>query len=259
MMSLITAVWLSSVVLIGGPEMKTPTADPSGQHADELKAQIDAAIEKDDIDEVVNLSIHAIWVTALAICREAGIPAPRLVGLSQLRRFLAFRDACDAHLETAADHRVSFAREAFEAIAMVEAQLRVSSPTLGGTKAGDAARLLLLGKRLGHSDVMLAMVTSGIWKDYGEALLSIHNMGTHRRGFVPEWEKAFLPVAVEYCSGKAKVPLASLRRHAEKWDAREREAGRDHGLPESDKGIDDGLKRMESTGRLIIPGRQKGN
>jgi hypothetical protein len=238
--------------------MKTPTSDPSGQHADELKAQIDAAIEKEDIDEVVNLSIHATWVTAVAICQEAGIPAPRLVGLSQLGRFLAFRDACDAHLEKATDHRITFAREAFEAIAMVEAQLRVSCPTLGGAMEGDAARLLLLGKRLGHSDIMLAMVTSGIWKDYGEALLSIHNTGSYRRGFVPKWESAFLPVAIEYCSGKAKVPLADLRRHAEKWAASEVASGRNPEFPGTEKGVLDGLKRMESSGRLIIPGRREG-
>lgn len=233
--------------------MKTPMPDPVGQHADHLQLQIDAAIANGDTDEIVTLSVHAIFVTAVRICREAGLQAPRLVGLSQLGCFLAFRDACDRHLEMAVDHRVSFAREAFEAIAMLEAELRTRSPTQAETK-GDAARLLLLGKRLGHSDLMLGIVTAGIWKEYGEALRTLNDRGAHLRARVPTWEVAFMPAAASFCEGKEKVTLGGLVAEARRWAAAEIAAGRNPGLPGTDDGIKQGLKRMEKRG-LSIPGR----
>jgi len=233
--------------------MKTPMPDPVGQHADHLQSLIDAATEKGDADEIVNLSVCAIDVTALAICREAGVPAPRPVGQSQLSRFLACRDACDAHLETAVDHRVSFARDAFEAIAVLEAELRTRSPTQA-EKKGDAARLLLLGKRLGHSELMLGIVAAGIWKEYGEALRTLNDRGAHLKERVPTWEVAFMPAAASFCEGKEKVTLGGLVAEARRWAAAEIAAGRNPGLPGTDDGIKSGLKRMEKRG-LSIPGR----
>lgn len=233
--------------------MKKPTPDPVGQHADQLQPQIDAAIEKGDANEFVNLSVRATYVTALAICRDAGIPPPRPAGLTQLSLFLAFRDACDAHLERGVDDRVSFAREAFDAIATVEAELRARSPTSIGAK-GDTARLLLLGARLGRADVMLELVRTGRWKEFQEALRSLHDRGAHLRGRVPTWEEAFMPAAALFCEGKKKVTLGQLVTEARRWADSKIAAHENPSLPITDDGIKAGLRRMESRG-LSIPGR----
>lgn len=232
--------------------MKMPTPDPVGQDANVLRPKIEAAMERGDVNEAVNLSVQATFLTAIAICRDVGIPAPRPrdTGLESLCG--AFRDACDAHLATDEDFRVTCARDAFDAIAMVETALKARVSHVGSE--GDTARLLLLGGRLGHADVMLGLVTSGLLAEYGVAVHALYNRGAHLRNRLPDWEVSFQPVAQAFCTGKNKVSLGALVLEARRWGEAERDAGRNPGIPATDGGITAGLKRMEARG-LSIPGR----
>ena len=47
--------------------MRMPTPDPVGQYADALRPEIDAAVERGDVNESVNLSVRATFLTAIAI------------------------------------------------------------------------------------------------------------------------------------------------------------------------------------------------
>lgn len=238
--------------------MKMRTPDPVGEDADALRPDIKAAVDREAWSEAVILSVRATFLTAVNIADTCGILAPRTRNSSLLNLCRLFRDACQHHLTTVEDDsRVIIARDAFDAIAACQAVLQERGDNLPPGEL--VARLLLLGSRLGQADVMLGLVTTGIWKEYGEAVSRLQNIGAHLRERVPNWEAAFLPVAVAYCAGKQKVHLAELRRHAQKWATTERAAGNNPGLPATDKGVDDGLKRMESSGRLKIPGRTGGN
>jgi hypothetical protein len=242
----------------GEAVMKMPKPDPAGRLAARLSPRLDAALKQGDLNTVVSLALDVTYRTAVEICQAAGIPDPRPSDPALSSRCRAFQDACDAHLAKGDDHRVLIAREAFVATALAEAELRPRGPTVAGSNV-DPARIFLLGSQFGQASSAIGWITSGTLTEYGEAIRSRHNTGAGRRGIVPKWETDFLPVAVEYCSGKDKVPLADLRRHAEKWAAREVKAGKNPELPGTEKGILDGLKRMESSGRLRIPGRPRGN
>jgi hypothetical protein len=234
--------------------MKNPTPDPVGHHADQMMPQIEDAIAKGDVNEIVNLAMRAIYLTAIAICEDAGVPIRLPSGQSQLRKYRALRDACDAHLEENDDERVAIACEAFVAIAVAESTLRSRSPT-SDKKAGDDARILLAGAQLGQVDAMLGMVRTGQLQQYGEAVFRLQKIGAHLRGRVPTWEEAFMPAAASFCEGKEKVTLGALVAEARRWAAALIVAGRGPGLPSTDDGIKAGLKRMELRG-LSIPGRK---
>ena len=233
--------------------MKNPTPDPVGHHADQMMPQIEDAIAKGDVNEIVNLAMRAIYLTAIAICEDAGVPIRLPSGQSQLRKYRALRDACDAHLEENDDERVAIACEAFVAIAVAESTLRSRSPT-SDKKAEDDARILLAGAQLGQVDAMLGMVRTGQLQQYGEAVFRLQKIGAHLRGRVPSWEEAFMPAAQAFCRGKPKVTLGALVVEARRWAAAEIAANRNPGLPGTDHGIKNGLKRMEKR-ELSIPGR----
>lgn len=233
--------------------MKMPTPDPVGQDADALRPDIEAAIERGDVNDALNISVRATFMTALAICRSVGMEAPRPRDTSLASVCRAFRDACD--MRTAAqgdDFRVTCAREAFDAIAMVQSAL--SAMATSTDAEGDVARLLLLGGRLGHADVMLGLVTTGLWDEYGAAVHALYERGAHLRDRVPDWEDGFMPIAKSFCAGKAKVTYGALVQRARDWRDAEIAAGRNPGLPATDDGIKAGLKRMQRRG-LTVPGK----
>ena len=234
--------------------MKKPTPDPVGHHADQLRPQIEDAIAKGDVNEIVNLAMRATYLTAIAICEDAGVPMRLPSDQSQRRKYRALRDACDAHLEANDDERVAIAREAFVAIAVAESTLRARSPTRN-KKAGDAARILLAGAQLGQVDAMLGMVRSGQLQQYDEAVFRLQKIGAHLSGRVPPWEEAFMPAAASFCEGKKKVTLGQLVVEARKWDKANIASGNIPSLPSTEDGIKKGLRRMELRG-LSIPGRQ---
>lgn len=237
--------------------MKMAKPDPVGQDANRLRPEILAAVGREAWSEAIKLSVRATFQTACNICDTSGIPVPTPSNTSLLELSRCLRDACERHLTTVDDDfRVAIARDAFDTIATCQAVLQEPSGNLPPDEI--VARLLLLGGQLGHADVMLGLVTTGIWKDYGEAVFWRQNIGGHLRERVPEWESAFLPIAVAYCVGKQSVSLGELRRRAQSWASAERAAGNNPGLPATDKGIDAGLKRMESNHRLTIPGRTRG-
>lgn len=234
--------------------MKNPTPDPVGHHADQMMPQIEDAIAKGDVNEIVNLAMRATYLTAIAICEDAGVPIRLPSGQSQLRKYRALRDACDAHLAENDDERVAIACEAFVAIAVAESTLRSRSPT-SDKKAEDDARILLAGAQLGQVDAMLGMVRTGHLQQYGEAVFRLQKIGAHLSGRVPPWEEAFMPAAASFCEGKKKVSLGQLVVEARRWEAASIASGDKPGLPSTEEGIKKGLKRMELRG-LSIPGRQ---
>jgi hypothetical protein len=233
--------------------MKSPLPDAAGRFARRFSPIRDAALRLGNHDKVVRLDLDVTYMTAVDVCQKAGIPIPRPVDTSLLSRCRAFRDACDAHLAREDSGRVLIARAAFDAIAEVEAAMSPRGPVVETSL--DPATMFLLGKQLGQAISSINWLTSGVLEEYAKAANSVRKTGDSRRGVVPKWETNFLPVAVEYCSGKAKVTLADLHLLAKKWRDDERQAGRNPGLPGSPKGVLDGIKRMESSGRLKIPGR----
>lgn len=70
------------------------------------------------------------------------------------------------------------------------------------------------------------------------------------------WVQAFAPVARAYCAQRSKVSYGQLRRCAREWAAASHVAGRDWILPQDDKSITSGIKKLEKLGMLVIPGRQ---
>jgi len=232
--------------------MRMPTPDPVGGDADALRPTIEAAIERGDVNDALNISVRATFLTAINICRDADIQFPRTDDTALVSLCGAFRDACDAHLARDEDFRVTCAREAFDAIGMVELALRAMASSTDAE--GDTARLLLLGGRLGHADVMLGLVTTGLWAEYGTAVHALYERGAHLRDRVPDWEDGFMPVAKSFCEGKAKVTYGALVQRARDWRNAEIAAGRNPGLPASDDGIKAGLKRMQRRG-LTVPGK----
>ena len=201
-----------------------------------------------------SLAFQVTYDTAVDICQLAGIPDPQPDNSTLLSRCRAFQSACDAHLATRDDPRVLIAKEAFVAIAMAEVELRPNGLTDFGANV-DPARIFQLGKQFGQATSSIGWLTSGVLKEYGEALLTRHNIGKSRRDMVPQWETDFLPVAVEYCSGKAKVTFGKLVLEVRRWAATENAANRNPGIPATDAGITAGLRRMESR-NLSIPGRR---
>lgn len=234
-------------------QMKNPIPDAAVRFAQRFSPVRDAALKVGNHDKVVRLELDVTYMTAVDICRKAGVPDPRPVDPTLLGRCRAYRDACDAHLAIGENGRVLIARTAFDAIAEVEAAMSPRGPVFGTNL--DTGTIFLLGKRFGQAVSSIGWITTGVLEEYGKAVRSVQKTGDSRRGFVPKWETSFLPVAVEYCSGKTKVTLEALRILANKWGDDEREAGRNPELPGSPKGVLDGIKRMESTGRLKIPGR----
>lgn len=232
--------------------MKSPLPDAAGRFARRFSPIRDAALRLGNHDKVFRLDLDLAYMTALDIYQKAGVPDPGPVDSTLLSRCRAFRDACDAHLARNDNGRVRIARAAFDAIAEVEAAMSPRGPVAGTNL--DIATVFLLGKRFGEASSSMGWITSGTLEEYAKAVQSVRKTGDSRRGVVPKWETDFLPVAVEYCSGKAKVTLEELRLLANKWRDDEIKSG-NPGLPGSPKGVLDGIKRMESTGRLKIPGR----
>lgn len=233
--------------------MKMPTPDPVGSDADALKPDILAAVSERRWSDAVSVSVRASFVTALNICRDSGIPAPRPSETSLLAVCRAFCDACDNYLATnESDFRVVVARDAFDAIAVAQEALR--GPVGDRPPTDVVAHLLLIGGRLGHADVMLGLVTSGLMAEYGTAVHALYERGAHLRDRVPDWEEGFMPVAESFCRGKAKVTYGALVSHARGWRDAEIAAGRNPGVPATDDGIKAGIKRMQRRG-LIIPGK----
>jgi hypothetical protein len=234
-----------------------PKPDPVSGHTDDVRPDYDAAIERGSWAEAVNLVVQAIFRTAIAICQDSGIPAPRPANTTFVDVCDAFCGACENHLATAEyDYRVDTARHVFEVLASVHTTL---AQGVGVLPPGEiVGRLLILGATLGHADVMLTLVTTGIWAEYADVLTKHHPIGQHLRGREPVWETGFLPFAVAYCETRSHVTVGALRREAERWAASERAAGRNPGLPGTEKGINDGIKRLEKSGKLKIPGRPSG-
>lgn len=233
-----------------------PTPDPVGCDADALRRDIEAAIDRDDVNDALNISVRATFLTAINICRGAGIEFPRVEDTSLGSLCGAFMAACDAHLATDDDFRVTCAREAFDAIAMAMSALQVMAGSEGASDK--TARLLLLGGRLGHADLMLGLITTGLWAEYGTAVRSMYERGAHLRDRIPDWEQGFMSVATRFCEGKDNVTYGALVTCARGWAASEIASGRNPGLPATDDGIKAGLKRMQERG-LDIPGKTGGN
>ena len=234
--------------------MKMPTPNPVGRGADTIREDVAAAVEREAWSEAVSLSVSAMLLIATNICKACGIPAPRTADSSLLNLCCLCRDACDNHLASVEDDaRVVIARDAFDAIATVQAVHQERSGDL--PPAEFVARLLLIGSKLGQADASLALVTSGILAQYGDVVVRLYNVGGGRRGHVPPWETAFLPTAVAYCKPRSKVSLGELVRKAQKLAKAEIAAGRNPAIPATEDGIKKGIKQMEKRG-LEIPGRQ---
>lgn len=157
----------------------------------------------------------------------------------------------------AAPARLLIAREAISAIADTQAILegRDAECEDEGVRT---AKLVICAARIGHADTIARLDENGLWDELGEAKWKLFRQGSTQRGRQAAWESAFLPDAEAFCAGKAKVSLGQLTSRARTWAEGERKAGRNPQLPSTDDGIKAGLKRMETTGTLIIPGRTKG-
>lgn len=234
--------------------MKNPIPDAAGRFAHRFSPIRDAALKLGDQDKVIRLDLDVTYVTAVDICQKVGIPDPQPVDSTLLSRCRAFRDACDAHLSRDDSGRVRIARAAFAAIAEVEAALSPRGPVVGPNL--DTATVFLMGKRFGEASSSIGWLISGVLEEYGKSVHTFQKTGASRRGIVPKWQADFLPVAVEYCSGKAKVTLGELVREARRWAESEIALTRNPGIPAREAGIMAGLRRMESRG-LSIPGRKR--
>lgn len=115
-------------------------------------------------------------------------------------------------------------------------------------------RLTLLAERLGRYGMHLALVESGHLSKLQTLEATVAKLAS-QKGRKAQWEDRFLSTAREYCVGQTRVSIGSLVRRAREWAEEERGAGRNPGLPGTDKGISLGLKRMETEGLLMIPGR----
>jgi hypothetical protein len=157
-----------------------------------------------------------------------------------------------------APFKLLIALEAFSSIARTQAILEGRDPDC--EDEGDrTAKLILAAAAMGHCDTSISLCENGHWEDFGDAKWKLFQRGAHLRNRVPEWEAGFLPIAANHCEGKESVTLGQLVRLARAWAEQERKAGRNPQLPSSDMGIKAGLKRMETAGTLIIPGRKKGD
>ena len=153
--------------------------------------------------------------------------------------------------------RLQVALETFSSIGRTQAILEGRDPDCVD-EGVRTAKLMLASAAMGHCDSMLSLFENGHWDDFGDAKWKLFQIGSGQRGRLATWEELFLPVAVAYCQGKKQVQLADLRRLAQRWAKDEIASGRNPGLPGTDKGIADGLKRMEKSKQLKIPGRPRG-
>jgi hypothetical protein len=233
--------------------MKLPTPDPAGQDADEIRPEFEAALDAGQSAKAVNLAVRAMYMTALNLSRASNIPAPRPLPARLKEICMAFRDACDLHITAHGDDfKVQTARHAFDTIVAVETVLQEGGDHLPPVEL--VGRLLLLGASLGHSDVMLSLVTSGIWADYDDALSTVHAVGSPRRKIRPPWETEFVEEAQRFAAAMGEgVTQAAIARRAKSW-AKERAA---QGRPVEDlpdlPGIITGIRRMRKRREIIVP------
>lgn len=119
------------------------------------------------------------------------------------------------------------------------------------------AKLVICATRLGYWAGHAGLAGAGVWDDFADAKSKLFRVGSGQRGRQAEWQSAFLSRAQGFCEGKPKVSLGQLCVLARTWGEEERRAGRNPGLPSSDDGIKAGLRRMEASGSLQIPGRAR--
>lgn len=230
--------------------------EPAALEAAEAGRRYHAAIEDEDWKAAVSIAMQGTFSTAVAIARSGGVEIELRAGASLLDQSRVFHAACETALNERGENAlVNAARDAFKCISRAEASLMRAQ---SHPDKRSIHRLAVDFGGVGRADTILSIISSGVWSHYTGAIESLENLGAHRRGYVPEWEAQFLPLAISYCRSRAKVTLAELRRKAQTWARAEREKGNNPGLPGTDKGIDDGLKRMETSGQLIIPGRAGG-
>lgn len=155
-----------------------------------------------------------------------------------------------------APFKARVALEAFSAIAQTQAILEGRDPDCD-EEGPRTAKLILSAAFMGHADTVVSLCENGHWDDFGDAKWKLFQMGRAQRGRQAIWETAFAQRAQTYCQGKQKVTLGQLTKLARVWAEEERRHGRNPQVPSTDDGIKAGLKRMETSGALAIPGRSK--
>lgn len=238
----------------------TPNAPPIEDQITKFRLEFDQALEKGELEKALGAAVDGIFLSALKMAGEAGAvrrPFPPEGGIFAYSKSL--REDCDQYLtDNAEDFKVATARHAFDAIMEAQGFLKGHHgphplPTV-------LAQLMLLGARLGHADVMVTMVSSGLWDEFGEAKWKLHNIGSGQRGREAPWEAAFAPAAREFCEKMGKdATFGAVVRRAKRWAEEEKKQGRHQELPATDDGIKAGVRRMEKRGDLLIPGRRGGN
>lgn len=241
--------------MTAGPSPHGPKID---EQIDAFRAELDGAVDVKDWERALSSAVDGVFLTALKVAGESGAvrrPIPE-GGIYDYASSL--REDCDQYLEADPDDfRIVTARHAFDAIMEAQGFL------LGGVGEQSIpammAQLMLLGARLGHADVMLSMVTTGLWDEFGEAKFKLHNIGSYQRGRQAPWEGAFLPVAQQFCEkAGTDATFGAVVRRANRWFADEKKQGRHHEFPTTEDGIKAGVRRMEKRGDLVIPGRRGG-
>jgi hypothetical protein len=218
-----------------------------------------AAMDEERFADAFRAAVLAVWQKAVRVLKLQWLEVDGLDQVPTVRdAAVNLSRAIDELIEQEGEPPPAWlqVRDAFKAIASIEFGLEGSAvPDLTADQLGT---LLIAAFNLGQIDAKMGLWETGIWRDYGEAKFKLHKLGSGQRGRVAEWESRFLPVARAYCGGRSKVTLGELVRHARSWAEAETRARGNPGLPATDDGIKAGLKRMESSGQLAIPGRSKG-
>lgn len=232
----------------------------SDQAFDDLGAAHRVAMSERRFADAFEITLAACLQEGLRILRteyQIEWQAPPIGGYAPLRDLVVDLDhQFDAQGEPSPKalhtrHMLAALRDAMALLEDLDEEAR-ADPSLFTAKFG------LVAIQLGHWAALSGLSDVGLWDDFGSARWKLDRIGAGRRGVQPDWQVAFLPVAIAHCEGRASVGLAELRRRARQWADQERAHGRNPGLPATDKGIDDGIKRMEASGRLRIPGRSGG-
>jgi hypothetical protein len=218
----------------------------------------DAAMDEERFADAFRAAVLAVWEKAVRVLKLQWLEVD---GLDQAPTVhdaaVNLSRAIDELIEQEGEPPPAWlqVRDAFKAIASMEFALDGSpAPDINADQLGT---LLIAAFNLGQIDAKMGLWETGIWRDYGEAKYKLHRLGSGQRGRVAEWESQFIPIARAYCSGRSKVSLGELVRHARSWAEAETRASRNPGLPATDDGIKAGLKRMGESGQLVIPGRSK--
>lgn len=225
------------------------------QQIEQFRNEVETAVEADNWERAFAASVDAIFLTALKLCGDAGAVKRPLPEGGVYDFCASLRADCDQYLEAQPDDfRVVTARHAFDAV--MDAQGFLLRGALNDPLPTVMSKLMVLGARLGHVDMMLTMVTTGLWDEFGEAKFKLHSIGSPRRNHRPQWEVQFLDEARRFISAMGSgATMGGLVRRAKTWAKEREKQGDSLEVPKTDDGIKAGIRRMRQRGEIILPKR----